>query len=485
MYAKKPFELSGNSIRLALVLTLALVLLLSLAGCGGSSNNTAADSDPAEPVFDSSLFDENSATVGNEYFPLTPGMSYSYAGIGLEGEEERVELTVSHMTREVDGVNGAIVVAREYEDDELIEETFDWYAEDIAGNVWYLGEDATDYDDEDDEDKAKDGSWESGADIDGIGELAIAGIIMKSNPVAGDSYRQEYYPGIAEDMATIEALGVDITLSDGESYNTLQIREYTPLEPDELEEFKYFSPGIGEVLAENVDGSERVELEEVSDQREPDIGPGDFSNPRVIDNPYFSFTIGEHREYEVYEDGELVETVTIDILSVADAMGDKTVNGVPVVVQLDRVSDEEGLALEDTYDWFAQDDDGNVWYMGESVTNYNYDDDGNFLGTDSGGSFEWGIDGAQPGIQMPAAPRVGDSYRQEYYEDEAEDIAAILAIGVEITVNGVEYETLQTEDWNPLEPEEARERKYYAPGFGVVREEKVDGSEEVVLVSVE
>ena len=70
----------------------------------------------------------------------------------------------------------------------------------------------------------------------------------------------------------------------------------------------------------------------------------------------------------------------------------------------------------DTHDWYAQDDDGNVWYMGEEVINYEYDDDGNLLGTNSDGAWEAGVDGAQPGIIMWAAPQVGRSYYQEFYE---------------------------------------------------------------------
>lgn len=469
----------------------ACCALIVLAACnndgGGNTPPTQEPNpgveDPAEPDFSIDLFDDGSINIDNPMFPLEPGVSYVYEGTNEDGEEERVELNVSHLTRTVDGVESVIVVAREYEEDELVEETFDWYAKDMDGNVWYMGEASADY--EDDELVSTEGSWESGQDVDGIGATAVAGIIMKSTLVAGDSYQQEYYPGVAEDEAVIEALDVPVVLENGESYSALQVRESTPLEPDALDEFKYYALGIGEILAENVDGSERAELVEMADQREPDISAEDFSNPRLINNPYFSFFAGEVREYEVYEEGELIETVVVEMLALDDPNGNKVVNGVQAMVVRDRVYDEDDLLLEDTYDWFAQDDDGNVWYLGESVINYEYDDDGAFLGTDTEGSFEWGIDGAQPGIQMPAQPRVGDSFRQEYFEGEAEDIAAITAKGVELTVNDTDYETLQTEEWNPLELEDPRENKYYAPGFGPVKEEKVDGSEILELVDFE
>ncbi len=88
--------------------------------------------------------------------------------------------------------------------------------------------------------------------------------------------------------------------------------------------------------------------------------------------------------------------------------------------------------IEDTHDWFAQDDDGNVWYMGEEVTNYEYDDDDNLIGTDNDGAWEAGVDDALPGIVMWADPEAGVSYYQEYYEDEAEDMGMVVAIGVRV-----------------------------------------------------
>ena len=342
-----------------------------------------------------------------------------------------------------------------------------------------MGESSNEYDDG--ELASTEGSWESGEDIDGVGSVASAGIIMKAEPIVGDQYQQEDYPGVAEDMAQTIALDTPQTLNDGSSHTTVQVLEWNPLESDSSE-YKYYASGIGMVADENVDGSERIELTRQADQRTPDISPDDFSNPRVIDHPYFPLIPGTVRRYDVYEDDELIETIEIEILTLDDEGGTKTVNGVSVVVQRDRVSDVEGNVIEDTHDWFAQDDSGNVWYLGETVTNYNYDDEGNFLGTDSGGSFEWGVDGAQPGILIPASPRIGDSYRQEYYMDEAEDIAAVVGMEVPIMVEGTTYSTLMTLEWNPLE-EDSNEYKYYAEGIGVIREEKEDGSEYVVIVS--
>lgn len=469
--------------RRSLYLLLALPIAMQY-GCGSSSNNTtpssSMDTDPAEPAFSSTLFGEDSATVNNPYFPLEPGVTTVFEGLNEDGETERVEMTVSHLTREVNGVDSAIVLARGFVDDEMVEETFDWYAQDSSGNVWFMGEASTEF--EDGEAISTEGSWESGLDVAGVGSNAVAGIFMKTDFTVGDTYRQEFYAGIAEDMGEIFALDVNQTLADGNSYTTLQTRDWNPLETDSLDEYNYYVSGEGPIAEEKVDGSERLERVESLDQKTPEISADDFSNPTLINNPFFPLHVGDTRSYEVYEGDELIETIEIEVLSPTEAGGDKTVNGIPVVVQRDRVRDENGNVIEDTYDWFAQDDDGNVWYLGENVTNYNYDDDGNFLGTDSGGSFEWGIDGAMPGILMPAEPRIGESYRQEYYEGEAEDIGAFVAADVKLEVSGNTYTTLMTEEWNPLEPEDVRENKYYAPGIGVVREEKVDGSEYVILV---
>jgi hypothetical protein len=158
----------------------------------------------------------------------------------------------------------------------------------------------------------------------------------------------------------------------------------------------------------------------------------------------------------------------------------KVVMGVACTVVRDVVS-VEGEVAEDTIDWYAQDTDGNVWYMGEESKDI---EDGEVVSTD--GSWEAGVDGALPGIIMLVDPHVGDTYRQEFYAGEAEDIGSVLKLGEIVTVESGTYEdVLVTEDTNPLEPDIV-EHKYYAPGVGVVLEELVAGGEErIELVKVE
>ncbi len=468
-------------------LVLAASISVLAAACSSSSddkkdssnppvnNDPSTSNDPAEPVFSALIFDEDSADVVNMYFPLIPGTSATYEGINDEGDVETVVTTVSHETREIAGIESRIVVDREYEDGELVEETFDWYAEDIEGNVWYMGEASTEYEDE--EPVSTDGSWETGVDVDNTGQVGQAGIIMKAMPVVGDTYQHEIYPGVAEDGAEVVSLNTLYTFRDGSTAETLQIQEFDPLEPDGDDEYKYYILNQGLIAEENIDGSDRIELISRSDQAMPDIDPDDFTDSTTIDNPYLPYVPGAVYNYEVETD-EGLEEILVEVLTET-----REVMGVTTRVVRDRVF-IDGLLIEDTRDWFAQDDDGNVWYFGEAVDNFEYDDDGELEEVDHEGAWEAGIDGAQPGIVMLAEPRVGDSYRQEFLPGEAEDLGAVVAMDVEITLeDGRQFTTLKTRDWNPLEDESGDEFKYYAEGIGLVREEEEDGEEQVDLIS--
>jgi len=195
----------------------------------------------------------------------------------------------------------------------------------------------------------------------------------------------------------------------------------------------------------------------------PELDPADFVD--VVDNEYFPLPVGAHWVYE----GPGDEPGTKEHILVEVLPEKKVVLGISATVVRDTVT-ADGVLLEDTYDWYAQDREGNVWYLGEDVKNY---EDGKLVDTD--GSFEAGVDGALPGIVMPGNPTVGQAYRQEFYEGEAEDMGEIVAIGGEATVPAGHYtNVLVTKDWNPLEPEVV-EQKTYAPGVGVIFEEHVQG----------
>jgi hypothetical protein len=168
----------------------------------------------------------------------------------------------------------------------------------------------------------------------------------------------------------------------------------------------------------------------------------------------------------VYE-GRVVDGLERTVVEVTGHT--RVVMGVTCVVVRDTVT-LDGEVIEDTFDWFAQDADGAVWYFGEETYEY---EDGEIVSTE--GAWEAGVDGAQPGIVMPARPQVGDSYRQEYYQGEAEDTAEVLSLTESATVPVGTYEdVLMTEDINPLELEVV-EHKYYARGVGPILTVQVQG----------
>ncbi|MCG8614317.1 MAG: hypothetical protein MI864_27710 [Pseudomonadales bacterium] len=463
---------------------LSLGIALAMAGCndddnantGGTAQNggTPVVTDPVEPVFSAARFGPDSADISNPHIPLIAGTGLIYEGLNEDGELERVEIFVSHETKTIAGVESRIVVDRAYVDGELGEETFDWYAQDRDGNVWYMGEASTDF--EDGVPISTSGSWEAGKDIAAVGTTAVAGILFKAGHQVGDTYQQEFYPSEAEDMAEIVSINAAVTLEDGSQYNTVQTREWNPLDQSLNEEYKYYAPGIGLVVESKLDGTDRVELVARTDDKTPGIKASDFSNPTQIDNPFLPLIPGTTQTYQLETDDGLELTV-IEVLDQT-----REVMGIEARVVRDRVYLDD-LLIEDTRDWFAQDDEGGVWYLGEDVDNYEYDDLGNIVSIDHHGAWEAGVDGAQPGIQMLLDPRVGDSYRQEYLKGRAEDMAAVVAHDVVVTLaSGATFHCLKTKDWNPLE-EGAVEFKYYAPGIGLVMEEDVDGEERLELVS--
>ncbi len=194
----------------------------------------------------------------------------------------------------------------------------------------------------------------------------------------------------------------------------------------------------------------------------PVIDPADFST--TIDNPFLPWVPGTTFVYE--GGGEHIEvTVTADT---------RTVMGVDTVVVRDTVT-VKGKVTEDTFDWYAQDRAGNVWYFGEATISFEDDPAG-----DPAGSWEAGVDGAQPGIVMLADPRGGDVYRQEFLKGQAEDLALVRRLDGAIKVRAGSYDgLLVTEEWTPLEPNTV-EYKYYARGVGDVAERVVVGGKDLV-----
>lgn len=220
-------------------------ILVLLAGIGtiiGSGSDDNGGINPADFV----------TVINNPFFTLTPGTTFVYEGEDDEGEAERILVEVTHQQKAVMGVTCTVVRDRVYVDDELVEDTFDWFAQDKHGNVWYFGEDVKNY--EDGRLVDTDGSWEAG--IDG----AEPGYIMLTDPKVGDTYQQEYYAGKAEDMAKVVSLNATVDIDYGTYNNCLQTREWTPLEPG-IAEHKYYCREVGFVVYEKKIQGESGEVE--------------------------------------------------------------------------------------------------------------------------------------------------------------------------------------------------------------------------------
>jgi hypothetical protein len=206
----------------------------------------------------------------------------------------------------------------------------------------------------------------------------------------------------------------------------------------------------------------------------PRIDPADFV--ATIDNPYFPLEPGTTFRYQgVAENGKTPQT---DVMFVTQRT--KAILGVRCTVVRDTVS-SRGKPIERTFDWYAQDKNGNVWYMGEDTRELNH---GRFVKMSD--SWEGGVDGAKPGIIMPGNPQRGEEYRQEYYPHHALDQARVLGSGGAVRVAyGTYKDTLITEETSPRIDPGVAERKYYVAGLGDVKEQAVSGNhEQIQLVSV-
>lgn len=206
----------------------------------------------------------------------------------------------------------------------------------------------------------------------------------------------------------------------------------------------------------------------------PDYLLSVFSDPTNVNNIYFGpANTGQTYVYEGGEVGEEPEEeIRIELRTTS-----KEILGIICLIQNDRAY-LNGVLIEDTDDWLAQDDTGNVWYFGEFVKNYK-EGSGNFA--NNNGSWEAGADGALPGFWIPADPVVGMKYHQEFYSGEAEDQAEVIAVGETVTIGfGTFTNCIVTRDFTRFESG-IYELKYYAPSVGLIMEE---GYEDNVLVEI-
>jgi hypothetical protein len=209
-----------------------------------------------DPQIDPAMF-VDPAEIGNTiapnpYYPLVRGAMRIY-----RGGAETVTVTVTEDTKVILGVTCAVIRDVVEDNGEVIEDTKDWFAQDVHGNVWYFGEIAQDF--EDGELVSIDGSWTAGADG------AKAGIIMKAAPKVRKVYRQEFSLGNAEDAAEVISLAGSAEVPAASCSDCLVTKDFTPIDPDAVEH-KYYKPGVGLILEVNVETGERMELVEIRNE---------------------------------------------------------------------------------------------------------------------------------------------------------------------------------------------------------------------------
>jgi hypothetical protein len=230
--------------------TLAVaVAVLALAGCGGGGSKSSSLPQGTKPVkLDPADF---TTTIDNPYWPIRPGSHWVYREVE-DGEVHRDDVTVTNQTKTLGGIEARVVHDRVSQNGETLENTDDYYAQDSDGNLWYLGEDTSEY--KNGKLKTKEGSWAYG--VDG----AQPGVIVPASPKQGMKYREEYYAGHAEDAAEILSVGSQVQVPYGRFHNAVLTRNFSTIEPT-VEEMKLYAKGVGPVMELVVSGgSGRTEL---------------------------------------------------------------------------------------------------------------------------------------------------------------------------------------------------------------------------------
>lgn len=227
------------------------------AASGAAALAPVAVAQPVLPDYTLATFDGSSGAVTNPYFALPVGQLSIYSGEVNDGFE-RIHSQVTADTVDILGINARVVIDREWIDGVLQEVTKDWYAQDTAGNVWYLGEDVTNF--EYDASGAltgtnKDGSWIAD------GSTNFPGVVMWNDPMIGDEYYQEFAPGVALDFAVVNSLTDTVDIDFGSFMDVLNTGEGNLIDGPEIAEFKLYAMGPGLLLIQELDDVGQVEYE--------------------------------------------------------------------------------------------------------------------------------------------------------------------------------------------------------------------------------
>ncbi len=525
-----------------LVFAVIVVLLLGILAAACSSSPTAAPTEVREPTpapteeeiepspqpteeFTSQLEDFNAAVfdnptkIDNEWLPLEPGMQYIYEGVTEEGgetTEHQVIITVTDLTKVIDGVLTVVTWDEDYSGGDLVETELAFYAQDNDGNVWRMGEYPEVYE--------NDKLVEAPAWISGL-KGAVAGIMMAADPqLGGRSYSQGWGPAVGfTDRWQVDQVDLETCVTLDCYAGVIVTAEYSETEPDAFQ-LKYYAAGVGNVKVgwkgldatrEELELVEIVELDagemdeareaalgletrayeiskEVYDQTPPsevlvglstggdaapeetmeseepvkvfeDFDPAAFDDPTNIDNAWLPLIPGTQWIYEGFTLDDAGQEIPHRIeFTVTDLT--KEIDGTEtVVVFIVDISDDQIVEAEIAF--YAQDNDGNVWYFGEYPEEY---EDGEFVDAPA-----WlhGKEGALAGIMMMVDPQVGTP---PYFQGwgpavEWSDYGQVDEVGQETCVEFDCFDGVLIIAESSLDEADAYQLKYYAIDVGNVQ----------------
>jgi hypothetical protein len=272
--------------------TLPLILAATILCAGCTSATTPSATAPSTPALESSPAATTSAAestlpIGAEpvnlnpadftadithpYWPMAPGTRWTYRDVDEKGEVQTVVVVATAETKKLaNGITARVVRDTVRSDGELVEDTLDWYAQDSAGNVWYMGEDTAEF--ENGKIASREGSFEAG-----VGG-ALPGILLPAEPQVGQKYRQEYLKGEAEDNGEVLGINQLVEVATGRYSDALLTRDTTNLEPDVVE-YKLYAPDIGPVLAVDISGGAAREALVKLDKAASQDGTGPLGAP--------------------------------------------------------------------------------------------------------------------------------------------------------------------------------------------------------------
>jgi hypothetical protein len=253
---------------------IALIVVTTAIGCGTTKSSTTTAASPAAPESPAASASTGVAspapgmlavapgwpataasdfitTIDNPWFPLVKGRSWVSTGV-KDGKPTVDTYTVTGQTKQIMGVTASVIRDRLTTHGKVVEATWDWYAQDKQGNVWYLGEDTKEYDAAGNVTSTA-GSWQTG--VNGAG----AGIFMPADPQVGMGGYQEYLAGQALDQYKVVSRNASIKVPDGSFTGALQTRETTALEPGNVDS-KYYVKGIGQVAERTIKGPKETSL---------------------------------------------------------------------------------------------------------------------------------------------------------------------------------------------------------------------------------